>query len=90
MAPGQRGPHDSGAAVGRRPPVPARSRRAGSCRIGSDPRTSVSQPWGRVWVTKLSRRDGALHVTNGSINPVLTMLALAWRNSERLAAELTP
>jgi choline dehydrogenase-like flavoprotein len=32
--------------------------------------------------------DGSLHVTNGGVNPVLTILALAWRVSEHLAAEL--
>ena len=30
----------------------------------------------------------ALHVTNGGVNPVLTILALAWRVAERLADEL--
>ena len=34
--------------------------------------------------------DGSLHVTNGGVNPVLTILALAWRTSRHLAAELTP
>ena len=62
---------------------------AGSCRMGTDPRTSVTDPWGRVWGHDgVTIADGSLHVTNGGVNPVLTILALAWRVSERLAAEL--
>ena len=62
---------------------------AGSCRMGTDPRTSVTDPWGRVWGHDgVTIADGSLHVTNGGVNPVLTILALAWRVSERLVAEL--
>jgi choline dehydrogenase-like flavoprotein len=62
---------------------------AGSCRMGLDPRSSVTDPWGRVWGhAGVTIADGSLHVTNGGVNPVLTILALAWRNSERLAEEL--
>ena len=59
---------------------------AGTCRMGSDPRSSVTDPWGRVWGhDNLFVVDGALHVTNGGVNPVLTILALAHRVSSRLA-----
>jgi choline dehydrogenase-like flavoprotein len=62
---------------------------AGSCRMGLDPRSSVTDPWGRVWGhAGVTIADGSLHVTNGGVNPVLTILALAWRISERLAEEL--
>jgi choline dehydrogenase-like flavoprotein len=62
---------------------------AGSCRMGTDPRSSVTDPWGRVWGHDgVTIADGSLHVTNGGVNPVLTILALARRISERLAAEL--
>jgi choline dehydrogenase-like flavoprotein len=62
---------------------------AGSCRMGTDPRTSVTDPWGRVWGHDgVTIADGSLHVTNGGVNPVLTILALARRVSERLAGEL--
>jgi choline dehydrogenase-like flavoprotein len=62
---------------------------AGTCRMGSDARTSVTDPSGRVWGHGgLTIADGSLHVTNGGVNPVLTILALAWRVSEELAAEL--
>jgi choline dehydrogenase-like flavoprotein len=62
---------------------------AGTCRMGTDPHTSVTDPWGRVWGHDgVTIADASLHVTNGGVNPVLTILALAWRVSERLAAEL--
>ena len=67
----------------------ATQHQAGTCRMGSDPRTSVTDPWGRVWGHDgVTVADGALHVTNGGVNPVLTILALAWRVAERLAADL--
>ena len=50
---------------------------------------SVTDEWGGVWGHDgVTVADGSLHVTNGGVNPVLTILALAWRVSERLAAEL--
>ena len=62
---------------------------AGTCRMGVRPETSVTDEWGRVWGHGgVTVADGSLHVTNGGVNPVLTILALAWRVSERLAAEL--
>ena len=62
---------------------------AGTCRMGTDPRTSVTDTWGRVWGHDgVTVADGSLHVTNGGVNPVLTILALAWRVSEHLAGEL--
>jgi choline dehydrogenase-like flavoprotein len=62
---------------------------AGTCRMGTDPPESVTDPWGRVWGHDgVTVADGSLHVTNGGVNPVLTILALAWRVADRLAAEL--
>ena len=64
---------------------------AGTCRMGADRRTSVTDRWGRVWGHDgVTIADGSLHVTNGGVNPVLTILALARRTSERLAGELGP
>ena len=49
----------------------------------------MTDQWGRVWGHDgVTVADGSLHVTNGGVNPVLTILALAWRVSERLAEEL--
>jgi choline dehydrogenase-like flavoprotein len=53
---------------------------AGTCRMGHDPKTSVTDPWGRVHgFDNLYIADGSLHVTNGGFNPVLTILALSFR-----------
>ncbi|WEG11136.1 GMC family oxidoreductase [Pullulanibacillus sp. KACC 23026] len=61
---------------------------AGTLRMGDDPATSVTDPSGRVhgydnlWVS-----DGSVHVTNGGVNPVLTILALAFRTAENLVKQ---
>ncbi len=56
---------------------------AGTCRMGSDPATSVVDPEGRVWGhDNLRVADGSVHVTNGGVNPVLTILANAYRIAE--------
>ena len=53
---------------------------AGTCRMGTDPATSVTDPFGRVWGhPNLRVIDGSLHVTNGGVNPVLTIFANAYR-----------
>lgn len=53
---------------------------AGSCRMGTDPARSVTDPYGRVWGhDNLRVVDGSLHVTNGGVNPVLTIFANAYR-----------
>jgi len=53
---------------------------AGTCRMGLDPQTSVTDLWGRIHGhDNLYVADGSLHVTNGGFNPVLTILALAFR-----------
>ena len=53
---------------------------AGTCRMGHDLQTSVTDKWGRVHGhDNLYLADGSLHVTNGGFNPVLTILALSYR-----------
>jgi choline dehydrogenase-like flavoprotein len=53
---------------------------AGTCRMGDDPRASVTDASGRVWGhPNLRVVDGSLHVTNGGVNPVLTIFANAFR-----------
>lgn len=60
---------------------------SGTLRMGDDPATSVTDPSGRVhgydnlWVC-----DGSVHVTNGGVNPVLTIMALAFRTADKLVA----
>ena len=58
---------------------------AGTCRMGNDPKTSVVDSWCRVHDTdNLYVIDGSVHVTNGGFNPVLTILANAYRASAHL------
>jgi choline dehydrogenase-like flavoprotein len=58
---------------------------AGTCRMGEDPKTSVCDTWGRVHGHEnLYVLDASLHPTNGAFNPVLTIMALAFRSAERL------
>jgi choline dehydrogenase-like flavoprotein len=59
---------------------------AGTCRMGDDPARSVTDPYGRVWGHENVRiADGSVHVTNGGVNPVLTILAGSLRIAEHLA-----
>lgn len=59
---------------------------AGTCRMGHDPRTSVVDAHGRVHGhDNLYIADGSVHVTNGGFNPVLTIMALAFRTAEGIA-----
>jgi choline dehydrogenase-like flavoprotein len=67
----------------------AHSHQAGTCRMGTDPRRSVTDPYGRIWGHKnLFIADAALHPTNGAFNPVLTIMALAFRNSDHIARSI--
>ena len=53
--------------------------------MGEDPRASVVDPWGRVHGhDNLFIADGSVHVTNGGFNPVLTIMALAFRTAEQI------
>ncbi len=59
---------------------------AGTCRMGEDPERSVTDVNGRVWGhDNLFVSDASLHPTNGGFNPVLTVMALAFRNGEHVA-----
>jgi choline dehydrogenase-like flavoprotein len=60
---------------------------AGTCRMGNDPKTSVVDRDCRVHdVDNVFVIDASVHVTNGGFNPVLTILANAYRVGERIAA----
>jgi len=66
-----------------------RQHQAGTCRMGRDPRVSVTDECGRVHQhDNLFVVDGSLHVTNGGFNPVLTIMALAFRSAEHIAGTL--
>ena len=52
---------------------------AGTCRMGNDPKTSVTNRYGQVHdIDNLFIADGSLHVTNGGFNPALTIMALGY------------
>jgi choline dehydrogenase-like flavoprotein len=52
---------------------------AGTCRMGNDPKTSVTNRYGQVHdIDNLFLADGSLHVTNGGFNPALTIMALGY------------
>jgi choline dehydrogenase-like flavoprotein len=54
--------------------------------MGSDPRKSVTNQWGQTWEVKnLFVTDGAPFASNADKNPTLTIMALAWRSSDRLS-----
>ncbi|ODT71148.1 MAG: glucose-methanol-choline oxidoreductase [Pelagibacterium sp. SCN 63-23] len=58
---------------------------AGTCRMGDDPRHAVTDRNGRVWGhDNLFVADASLHPTNGAFNPVLTIMALAFRCADHL------
>jgi len=60
---------------------------AGTCRMGNDPKTSVVDKDCRIHdVDNVYVIDASVHVTNGGFNPVLTILANAYRASNNLLA----
>ncbi len=62
---------------------------AGTCRMGTSPENSVTDRNGRVWGHhNLFIADGSLHPTNGAFNPVLTIMALAFRCADHLLNRL--
>lgn len=59
---------------------------AGTCRMGNDPKTSVVDANLRIHDTdNVYVVDGSVHVTNGGFNPVLTIMALAFRAGRHIA-----
>ncbi|HYZ30882.1 MAG TPA: GMC family oxidoreductase [Crenalkalicoccus sp.] len=59
----------------------------GTCRMGSDPRRSVTDRDGRCWdIPNLWICDGSLFPTSGGVNPSLTIQALACRAADRIRA----
>ena len=55
----------------------------GTCRMGTNPPTSVVDPWCRTHdVPNLVIGDASVFVTGGGVNPALTISALATRTAE--------
>jgi choline dehydrogenase-like flavoprotein len=63
---------------------------AGTCRMGSDPKTSVVDKYCRIHdVDNVYVIDGSVHVTNGGFNPALTIMAVAYHASDNLVRTWT-
>ncbi|MFW6193170.1 MAG: GMC family oxidoreductase [Gemmatimonadota bacterium] len=61
----------------------------GGARMGEDPSESVVDPWLRLHeVPNLYVVDGAPFVSQPDKNPTWTIMALAWRTSERILREM--
>ena len=61
----------------------------GTCRMGSNPGTSVVDAFGRAHdVPNLFIADGSVFVTGGAVNPALTISALATRTAEEIVRAL--
>jgi choline dehydrogenase-like flavoprotein len=72
-----------------RPSLSAGQHQAGTARMSADPVNGVTDPGGRVWGhDNLFIADSSVHVTNGGFNPVLTIMALAFRTADAAARSL--
>lgn len=61
---------------------------AGTCRMGDDPSTSVTNRYGQLHeIDNLFVADGSLHVTNSGFNPVLTIMALGYWVGDHIVRE---
>jgi choline dehydrogenase-like flavoprotein len=59
----------------------------GTCRMGTDPARSVADPWGELHDTKgVWVGDASAFPTSSGTNPMITIMALAHRNAEAVAA----
>jgi choline dehydrogenase-like flavoprotein len=86
---------DLGAFIGQAQRVPLRfgghrlfsAHQMGSCRMGTDPRSSVAGPWGElhdtpgVWIG-----DSSAFPSASGTNPMISIMALARRTAEAIAA----
>ena len=58
----------------------------GSCRMGTDPATSVANPWGELHDTPgVYIGDGSAFPTPSGTNPMVSIMALAHRTAEAIA-----
>jgi choline dehydrogenase-like flavoprotein len=70
-------------------PAPFEAHPMGSMRMGYDPRSSATDPFGRVHGVRNAYVGGAaLFPTGGAVNPTLTIHALALRTADKVIAEL--
>ncbi|WP_128255473.1 GMC family oxidoreductase [Falsirhodobacter deserti] len=72
----------------RTPPYPS-THNLGTCRMSERPEDGVVDRWGRAHdVPNLFVSDGSVMTTGAAANPTLTIVALAIRQAEYIAAEL--
>ena len=72
----------------RTPPYPS-THNLGTCRMSERPEDGVCDKWGRAHdVSNLFISDGSVMTTGGAANPTLTIVALAIRQADHLAAKL--
>ena len=75
--------------IGKRIPLAGVAHQNGTCRFGSDPRTSVLDLSCRAHeVDNLYVVDGSFFPSSGAVNPALTIMANALRVGDHLAARL--
>jgi choline dehydrogenase-like flavoprotein len=61
----------------------------GTCRMGSDPKTSMLDKWNRLWAVKnVYVTDGASFTSSGCVNPTITMMALTARACAHITEEM--
>ena len=62
----------------------------GTARMGTDPKESVVNSWGRSHdVKNLFVVDGSIFVTSAGVNPTRTIQALALYNADQIKQRLT-
>lgn len=61
----------------------------GTARMGDEPDSSVTNQYGQSWdIGNLFLADGSVFASKAHKNPTLTIMALAWRGCDYLAAQL--
>jgi choline dehydrogenase-like flavoprotein len=71
------------------PPYPS-THNMGTCRMSADPQDGVVDAFGRAHdVPNLYVSDGSVFTTGAAANPTLTIVALAIRQADHLASELS-
>jgi choline dehydrogenase-like flavoprotein len=66
----------------------ASQHQAGTCRMGNDPKTSVTNKYGQLHdVDNVFIADGSLNVNNGGFNPALTIMMLAYWVSDYIKGQ---
>ena len=80
------GAEDVSSAAPVAPGLSASQHQAGTARMSSTPAHGAVDPDGLIWgCSRTYVADASLHVTNGEVNPVLTIMANAWRVADRMS-----